>query len=167
MQLIKNMLHSTFSGDKNSEILTVIRNELRREPNFFLPYGAIDKKRIKKVFSSFDFSFPQELINFWCAYGGGEMWQQYYILYPLSDSEIWHEAMIEYNRSEYIKGFDTEYWIFATDLTDYIAFNKKTHDIKEFEYQNKNHIEKAVYKNIKEWFDFMWQQKHNRATVYL
>jgi hypothetical protein len=111
--------------------------------------------------AKYNFSFPKELIHIWLEFGGGELWETENILYPLFSNDDLIETVESHNKYAIENGFDNNYFIFATDTLNYTAFEKKTHEVKVFTYNdNKWNIQES-YNNIIDWFSYLLWTQYN------
>ncbi len=152
-------------SDNNITLVNVINKELKNNPSFFMPYGAINKIDLENTLSQYNFSFPKELINVWIKYGGGEFWQIENILYPLkTDNEI-IECMVNYNKFANETGFNNEYHIFASNTVELVAFHKTNHSVKIFRPKEENYKIDAQFDTIIDWFSSIFYEQYNYVAL--
>jgi len=162
--LKKFFIQYPFSGS-NYRITNTIRKANSNVYFPFFPFGAIKKNNLEKELFHYNFSFPEELKNVWIEYGGGELFQDENILYPLpTDNEI-IECMVWHNQTATEKGFSNKYQIFATNLCNYTAFEKNTHEIVVFVERKGNFVVQSNFKNIIEWFENLWSNHFNLKWI--
>lgn len=164
LQTIKKRFN-IIKSDDNCTIVNVINKELKNNPNFFMPFGAIDKIILENKLDKYKFSFPKELVNVWIKFGGGEFWEIENILYPLqTDNEI-IEDMLNYNNYANETGFNNEYHIFASNTVELVAFHKINHSIKVFRPKEENYRIEAQFDNIIEWFSNIFYEQYNYVAI--
>ena len=143
---------------QNKDIVALIKDENTKRPYKILSeYGAIPKEQLDKELLKYDFSFPEKLIEFWIAFGGGELFQGETILYPLPTNNDLIESMIFYNEKCIEEKMENIYYIFSSDTVNHTAFDKKTQEIVCFESNNFNIRWK--FKNFSAWFEHLWKVK--------
>jgi len=149
----------------NHQIVNTIKDYKRTKNAAFFAFGGIEKNVLFSELNKYDFTFPAELINVWLQLGGGELFQEENILYPLpSENEIL-ETLPNHIEITKNKGIDTDYQIFSTDLSNYYAFHKKTHEIAFFAEHKGKFVKSTQYKNIVEWFENLWCDHFNLKWI--
>ncbi len=146
-------------------LANAIEEELRRKPKFFMPFGAIGKTDLAKALSQYDFLFPQELVNLWIKFGGGEFWETENILHPLPTDDESLEDMVSYNKFAYETGFDRAFHIFASNTVELVAFHKVNHSIKIFRPKEEHYREDGQFDNILEWFNSIFQDQYDSLAI--
>lgn len=137
-------------------IVERIKKEFEHNPNVIFPYGAIKKSQLLEALEIYTFRFPNELVEFWSSFGGGELFQEETFLYPLPTGKQEIQDIKSENDFYTEKGLDPDYFIFETDSVNLAAFNKKTHEIAVFFYKDLSIREK--FTNINQWFESFWSE---------
>ncbi len=137
-------------------IVEKIRTELKHNPSVFFPYGAVGQKQLSKTLKIYDFRFPEELVELWYTFGGGDLFQEETFLYPLVTEKQEIQDIKRHNEFYLKKGFDNKWFIFETDSVNLAAFHKSTQEIAVFFY--KDFSVRQKHPNIKHWFDDLWNE---------
>jgi len=145
----------------NYRIVNTLKEYRKKQNAAFFPFGAIEKKALFNELQKYNFSFPNELINIWLEFGGGELFQEENILYPLHSDDIVLETLPNHLQIVNEKGFDAEYQIFSTNLANYTAFHKKTQAVAFFLWHNNRYQVERHFANIIEWFEELWGNEFN------
>jgi len=157
----QNMVRSNSIWNTNRNIVHAIKREQKKEKHQFFEFGKVSKAELSLELAKYNFSFPKELIHIWLEFGGGELWETENILYPLFSNDDLIETVESHNKYAIENGFDNNYFIFATDTLNYTAFEKKTHEVKVFTYNdNKWNIQES-YNNIIDWFSYLLWTQYN------
>ncbi len=172
MKIVRNSFDSIkkrfniIKNDNNRTLVNVINKHLKIEPNFFISFGKVKKQRLEKELQKYDFNFPDELINEWLEFAGGEFWETENILHPITSDDELIEKMIIYNQEAQKNNFNNQYFIFASDTVELVAFEKEKHTIKIFRPKEENYRIEAEFKNIVEWFNSIFWEQYNYVAIY-
>ncbi len=120
---------------------------------------------LEKELQKYDFNFPDELINEWLEFAGGEFWETENILHPITSDDELIEKMIIYNQEAQKNNFNNQYFIFASDTVELVAFEKEKHTIKIFRPKEENYRIEAEFKNIVEWFNSIFGEQYNYVAI--
>ena len=118
--------------------------------------GKITKDLLEKELAKYQYSFPDELIDFWLEYGGGELFQTQNILYPFSTQNEIIESMPEYNKRARNNAMNSRYIVFATDTVNVSVIDTKTNQVVLFDSITENASVLKRFANINQWFDYVW-----------
>lgn len=96
--------------------------------NFFA-YGGVEKTFILECLREMnvDIDIPEELMQFWTTYGGGDLYETESFLYPLEHSEI--DNVVEFNNRLWSKGLSNRFFVFYSGIFGYGALEKGTSKI--------------------------------------
>ena len=161
---IKNRFN-IIKSDDNRTLVNLIYKYLKNEPYFFIPFGKVKRLTLEKELRQYDFNFPDELINVWLEFGGGEFWETENILYPISSEDDLIEKMIIYNQNVQENNFNKRYFIFASDTVELVAFEKKNHSIKIFRSKEEDYQIEAEFNDIIEWFNSIFWEQYNYVSI--
>jgi len=129
---------------------------MKTYPSVFYPFGCVDSKRLESELQRYNFTFPKELIEMWLQFGGGDLFEIYTILYPLENKEDKLD-IYSYNLTCLQEGFNSNYFIFASDDSYISAFQKKDKDIAIFFRNiNKVYAKEKNFPDINHWFEYLW-----------
>ena len=133
----------------------IVKGALTDNPYVLFSYGAIEKQFLQRKLDTYSFQFPEELIQFWIEYGGGDLFETETILSPIpSDNEFIYDIE-EINAFRYENGLDTKYLVFEENGCEMAAFDKYTKEVVIIS-KSDNKIENG-FKNINKWFEYFWQ----------
>lgn len=171
IKIARNSLNSIkkrfniIKNDNDRTLVNVINKQLKIESHFFISFGKIKKIVLEKELEKYEFNFPDELINVWLEFGGGEFWETENILYPIASNDDLIEKMITYNQNAQANNFNSNYFIFASDSVELVAFEKKKHTIKIFRPKEENYKMKAEFTDIIEWFNSVFWEQYNYVSL--
>jgi len=134
-------------------MIAQLKKKSKENPKMFSPFGGIDKKLLTNELSKYNFKFPNELVQFWEAYGSTDLFQVETILSPIhSDNEFIYD-IIEINDFLHQKGLNENYIVFHENAAEVSAFEKHTHKVAII--SNKDYRIKRQFDNLGQWFNFL------------
>jgi len=164
-QTTQKMVHSSLFWNTNRKVANAIKKEISKNKHSFFEFGKVSKTELNKYLAQYPFSFPKELINIWLEYGGGELWETENILYPLASNNNLIETVEMHHEYALIRKFNDNYFIFATDTVNYTAFEKQTHKVKIFSYDNGQWTIEKSFENIIDWFSYLLWSQYNALLL--
>lgn len=136
-------------------ITQTIKAAMTENPYVIFPYGKIEQEELKCGLQNIKYEFPEELINFWEEFGGGELFEVETILYPLKSNDELIDDLITTNEFYHANGLENKYIVFQKNAAQLTVFDIETNEVVLL--SNGDFIERQRFENITNWFLHFWQ----------
>jgi len=136
-------------------ITETVKREIKLNPHVLFPYGKIEKAELTSELAKYNFKFPDELVEFWVEFGGGDFFEVETVLYPLPTTDSRKDSLIALNEYYHTRGLNPNFCVFETNNALITVFNINTHEIMILD--DDNFVQRKKFSTINDWFIYFWQ----------